>query len=410
MEVKTFEPGDKVSLRTLTKTWEGHILESHDPQVLLLKLNSGYNIGIREDEVLDAKILEKAEERVKEPFTLPKKPKLQNIALVITGGTISSRLDPKSGAVIPTDEEEILKIAPEISNICNITRIEKPFLKFSEDMSWLDWKKLAEISSELLNDKKIDGIVITHGSDTLHYTSAALSFFLQNLNKPVALTYSQRSIDRASTDASLNLICAAKYAISDIAEVAIIAHKDSNDESCIAIPGKSARKMHTSKRATFEVINDTPIAEISKDNFKILKTFNARNNSGQVKLDSKYSPHISIVKVHPGLDPEIIEHYQKIGYKGLILEVTGLGHVPGRDSEGNLLPKIKKAIQEGMTICATAQTIFGSLNPNVYSRGRELLDTGIIFLENMTSECAFVKLGWILGHKGWNPKEKFFAY
>ncbi len=407
MQTKTFEPGDKVSLKTRTKLWQGHILESHDPEIILLKLESGYNIGIRESEIMAASVIEKSKPLEKKPFELKKSPKLPNVALIMTGGTISSRLDPKSGAVIPTDAEEILKIAPKISEICNITKIEKPFLKFSEDMGWHDWKILAEVSEKFLNDQEIDGIIITHGTDTLHYTGAALSFFIKDLNKPIALTYSQRSIDRASTDASLNLICAAKYAVSDIAEVALIGHKDTNDGVCIAIPGLSARKMHTSERATFKAINDTPIAEISESHFKILKEFNAKDKERKAKLDAKYSTNVAIIKVHPSLDPQIIEHYVEEGYKGLILETTGLGHVPGKNSENNWLPKIKKAItNDKITICATAQTIYGHLNPKVYSSGRELEDTGIIFASIMTSESAFVKLGWILGHKTWNPKEK----
>ena len=405
MKEKTFQPGDKVALQTKGKLWKGHALQSHDPEVILLKLSSGYNIGIREREIIDAKVLEKAKPLEKAKEELEQNKKLRNVAMIITGGTISSRLDPKSGGVISTDAEEILTIAPELKDICNIVKIETPFMKFSEDMDPQDWKKIAELATELLNDKNIDGLIVTHGTDTLHYTSAALSFLLQDLNKPIALTYSQRSIDRASTDAALNLVCAARYAVSDIAEVALIGHKNINDNTCIAMPGTKVRKMHTSRRDAFKIINAEPIAEITPEKIEILQEFNARNNK-KVKLDTKYNDKVALITIHRGQDPAILEYYEQQGYKGIILEVTGLGHVPGKQSQKNWIPKIKKAIDNGITICATPQTIYGRLNPNVYSSGRELQKTGIIFLEDMLPETALVKLGWVLGHKNWNPKEK----
>jgi len=405
MEVKTFNPGDKVKIRAKDRTWEGSVLQSPYPEIILLKLSTGYNIGIRENEILDVSILEKYKATEKKELELEHNDELPKVAIIITGGTISSRLDPKTGGVISTDAEEILNIAPKVKEICNITKIEKPFMKWSENMSFSDWKKLAETCEKLLNDDEIDGIIITQGTDFLHYTSAALSFFIKNLNKPIALTYSQRSIDRASTDAALNLICAAKYAISDIAEVALVGHKDTNDEACLAMPATKVRKMHTSKRDAFKVVNDEQIAEISPTELKILKTFNARSKN-KVKIDTKFQDKVALVQIHPGQDPAILDFYAKEGYKGIILEVSGIGQVPTQDAKFNWLPKIKKAVQNGMVICATSQTIFGRLNPNIYSAGRDLQKTGIIFLEDMLSETAFVKLGWVLGHKTWNVKEK----
>jgi glutamyl-tRNA(Gln) amidotransferase subunit D len=407
MDTKKFNAGDKIKLQTKEKSWEGVILESHDSSVILLKLNSGYNIGIRESEILDAILIEKATAVKKEKIEPTIDKGRKNIAIIITGGTISSRLDPKTGGVISTDAEEILNIAPEIKNICNIIKIEKPFMKWSENMSFNDWKKIAEMCQGLLNDGNIEGIIITHGTDFLHYTSSALSFFISKLNKPIALTYSQRSIDRGSTDAALNLICAAKFAVSDIAEIALVGHKDKNDNVCIAMPGTKVRKMHTSKRDAFKIVNSEPLAEITKDELKILRNFNARNSEKCI-TDIKYEDKIAIIKIFPGQDPSIIEYYTNEGYKGLILEIAGIGQVPGKDASGyNWLPKIKKAIENGMTICATPQTIFGRLNMHVYDNGIELEKTGIINLKDMLTETAFVKLAWVLGHKTWaKDKEK----
>ena len=406
MKTKTLTPGDRTKLQTKEKTWIGIILESHDPEVILLKLSSGYNIGIKESEILNVKVLEKSKLIEKKKIKLEKNKSLPNIAIIITGGTISARLDPKTGAVVATDAEEILKLAPEIKNICNIVKIEKPFSKMSEDMAPADFKKIAQTAEKLLNNQSISGIIITHGKDILHYTSAALSFFLRDLNKPVALTYSQRSIDRGSTDAALNLICAARYAISDIAEVALIGHKNLDDKTCVAMPGTKVRKMHTSRRDTFKTINDSPIAEITPTNLTILKNFNARNTN-KVKLDAKFSDKVALVKIYPGQNPEILNYYAEKGYKGIIIELTGLGHVPGKNAtKYNWLPTIKKLINQGVIICGTPQTLYGELNLNVYSAGRELLKTGMLSLKDILPETAFIKLSWVLGHKAWAKDKK----
>ena len=243
--------------------------------------------------------------------------------------------------------------------------------------------------------------MLVPGDNAVNLISPLEDIPVSVLNKPLALTYSQRSIDRGSTDAALNLICAAKYAISDIAEVALIGHKNLDDETCLAMPGTKTRKMHTSRRDTFKIINSTPLAEITKDKFTILKNFNARDNNKKAKLNAKYSDKVALVKVHPGKSPEILDFYAKRGYKGIILELTGLGHTPSKQSKHNWIPTIKKLIKSGIIICGTPQTIYGRLNPNVYSGGRELQKTGLIFLEDMLPETALVKLGWVLGHSSW---------
>ncbi|GAI78977.1 unnamed protein product, partial [marine sediment metagenome] len=152
----------------------------------------------------------------------------------------------KGGVDWLTDPETLFKFYPSLFEKVNVLKVEVPFMKASEDMDFKDWQKIARVAEKLLNNQNIRGIIITHGTDFLHYTSAALSFFLRNLNKPVVLTYSQRSIDRASSDANLNLQCAALVAISDIAEVMIVGHASSNDDFCYAMPGTKVRKLHTS--------------------------------------------------------------------------------------------------------------------------------------------------------------------
>jgi len=269
----------------------------------------------------------------------------------------------------------------------------------SENMSSREWKKIAKLAAELLNDAEIKGIIITHGTDTLHYAASALSFFLKNLSKPVVFTYSQRSTDRASSDAALNLQCAAQAAISGIAEVMIVGHASTNDDFCYAMPATKVRKMHSSRRDAFRCINSTPIAKIFPGKIEILSQHKKRNNS-KVKLDAAYEDKVALVKFYPGMSPDIIDCYEK-NCRGIVIEMTGLGHLATKEARYNLIPKLKQAIKKGIIVCAAAQTLYGRLNPLVYSPGRELQKIGIIYLEDMLPETALVKLGWVLAHKEW---------
>src|SRR3989344_5447956 len=177
-------------------------------------------------------------------------------------GIILSKYDSRTGGVHPlTNPEELFKFYPEIFEIANVSKVEVPFMKASEDMDYKDWQKIAKVAEKNLNDQNIKGIIITHGTDILHYTSAALNFFLGKVNKPVVLTYSQRSVDRASSDANLNLKCAALMAISDAAEVMLVGHATENDDFCYAMPGTKVRKMHSSRRDAFKVVNAEPFAK-----------------------------------------------------------------------------------------------------------------------------------------------------
>ena len=397
--------GDKVKISTVKEVVEGIMLESSEPEILLIKLNSGYNIGIKKEDVTGiegGKRKKKEEVKVKETKINKNLPKID---MIITGGTISSRLDPETGAVKwLTKPEDLFKFYPEIFNIVNVRKVKIPFMKASENMDYLDWKEIAKACEESLNDKEVEGVIITHGTDFLHYTSAALSFFLQDLNKPVVLTYAQRSSDRASSDASLNLQCAAYAAISDIAEVMLVGHASVNDDFCFALRGSKVRKLHSSRRDAFKAVNDKPIAKIFPEGkIEIMNSYKKRNN-GKVILDDKFNDKVALIKFYPGMDAEIFDFLQR--YEGVVLELSGLGHLAVDEARKNLLPSIKKAIDNGLIVCAAGQTIYGRLDPLVYSPGRKLMKAGIIFLEDMLAETAYVKLGWVLGHSAWKTKVK----
>jgi len=405
---KKAKPGNYVEISLMKKSYKGILLESAESEkrTVLLKLDSGYNIGFNKKDILEIKILKRFQEK-KEEIEIKKDKEKPNIGMIITGGTIAARLNPKKGGVDwLTSPEDLFKFYPEIFDEVNIVKVEVPFMIASEDMNFRHWQKIARTAEKLLNDVNIKGVIITHGTDFLHYTSAALSFFLKNLNKPVVLTYSQRSIDRASSDANLNLQCSALAAISDIAEVMLVGHASINDDFCYAIRGCNVLKLNTSRRDAFRPINDLPIAKIYPDKIEIISDHNSRKK-GKTKTDVKFEEKVALVKIYPGQNPDVLDYYVKKKYKGIVLEVGGLGHVPTKRSKMPWTKKIKEVIAKGLVVCVAAQTIYGRLDLLVYSNGRELLDAGVIPLEDMLSTTALVKLGYILGHKEWaKSKEK----
>jgi len=409
-ESENIEHGDEVKVITSKEEREGKLLKSPKQGVILIKLGSGYNIGIKKEDVLDIELIEKNSnnigEVVDEKEELNKNKKNPKIDVIVTGGTISSRIDPSKGGVNSlTSPKELFKFYPEIFDIVQINKVKVPFMKASENMDYVDWKNLAKEIQESLGDKDVEGVIVTHGTDFLHYTSVALSFFLKNVNKPIVLTYSQRSTDRGSSDARLNLQCAARAAISDIAEVILVGHASVNDDFCYALKGTKCRKMHTSRRDAFKPINTRALAKVWPDSVDPILRYNVKSQECKkedkgVEIDARYNDDVALVKFYPGMNPEFID-YLSNNYEGIVIEASGLGHIATREARKNLLPAIKKAIKNGLVVCMTSQTYYGKLGPQVYSLGRVLSDSGIIFLKDMLPETALVKLGYVLGHKSW---------
>jgi glutamyl-tRNA(Gln) amidotransferase subunit D len=402
------QAGDYVEIHLSKIIYEGILLESPETEknILLLKLDNGYNIGFNKKDILEIKLLKRAKE-IEERFEIPKNKEKPNIAMIITGGTIAARLNPKKGGVDwLTSSEDLFKFYPKLFEKVNVSKVEIPFMKASEDMDFKDWQKIAKVTERLLNDGSIKGVIITHGTDFLHYTSAALSFFLRNLNKPVVLTYSQRSIDRASSDANLNLQCSALAAISDIAEVMLVGHATENDDFCYAMSGTKVRKLHTSRRDAFRVVNSKPFAKISSNYIERISEHNVRNEKGKVKLDLGFEERVALVKIYPGQNPDILDFYLKNKYKGIVLELSGLGHAPTMRARNGWTKKLKEVQDKGLIICAVSQCINGRVDALVYSNGREILETGVIYLEDMLAETSLVKLGYVLGHKEWSKNKE----
>jgi len=396
------ESGDKIEVRINGNTEKGRLLDSHDRGVLLLKLGSGYNIGLKKEDISEISVIEKRmisseSEDSEKSMISGKKP---IIDFYLTGGTISSKLDSETGGVKwLIGAKELFQMYPEIFEVADI-RVHHPFMKSSENMDSKDWIRLAKLVGKSLNDNHVKGVIISHGTDFLHYTGSALSFMLGKLNKPVVLTYSQRSSDRGSSDSRLNLVCAARMALSDVAEVMLVGHATSNDDYCYALQANKSRKMHTSRRDTFRPINCRPIAKVWQDGKieMIRKEINKRNK-GKVKVDGVFDSRVALVKFYPGQDPKILDYYRK-NFRAIIIEMSGLGHVIS-EGKNNWVPKLKEVIDKRLFVYAAPQTIYGRLDPLVYSPGRKLKEIGVNFLDDILPETALVKLGWILGHPSW---------
>jgi len=389
--------GDIVRIKTSDDEIEGVVIPSFDPDVVLLKLETGYNIGVEKNRIRSMKkIGVRKSEAFPEAKSHQKKGK-PGVSMIATGGTISSRVDYNTGAVKPLmSPQQLFFLAPKLLDTLKVNKIERPFSVLSENMEPKHWAKIAKLAANLLNKKENNGLIITHGTDTLHYTAAALGFMLKNLNKPVVLTYSQRSTDRGSTDTVLNLTCAGHAALSDMAEVILVGHGTTSDDYCYALRGVKSRKMHTSRRDTFRPINDLPIARIDeKGNVVSMQVYNKRDEKKKVVSDTAFEEKVALIKYYPGADAGIIDYYVNRKYKGLVIEATGLGHV----STEKWLPAIKKAIKKGVVICFAPQTLYGKLDQYIYTSGRELADAGVIFLGDILPETAYVKLGWVLGHE-----------
>jgi len=398
--VKKAEAGDTVELTTKKGKEKGVLLESYESGVILLKIESGYNIGFKKEDVKKIRLIEK---RVEPEETEVKKGSGKpRVDIITTGGTIVSSLDLKTGGVKDlTTPGELFKYYPEIFDLADV-KVEGIPPKATENMDFSDWQRIAKRVVKSLNDSNVQGVIVMAGTDFLHYLSAALSFFVRDLGKPLVITYSQRSSDRGSSDARLNLECAMKAALSDVAEVMVVGHGSSDDTYCNALLGTKCRKMHTSRRDAFKSINISPLAKIS-DKMEILRDVNKRSK-GKCKFDGGFEERVGLIKFYPGQDPAILDWYGK-KYKGLVIEASGIG---GLLTEGSnsWLPSLRKLIAKGVVVCVASQTIYGRLDPMIYSPGRQLKKLGLIFLGDMLSETALVKLGWVLGHKDWNPEEK----
>jgi glutamyl-tRNA(Gln) amidotransferase subunit D len=398
-------PGDLVRVAADGETYEGVLLPAavNDTKFVTIKLKSGYNIGIAAGNVSKTEVLQSGASG----FLGDKKPSAPKVtkpyvSLLSCGGTIASRIDYRTGAVLSfVSPEELLESLPKIPGIS--VKPRPLFSISSEDMAPAHWTKIAcGVADELSGGA--EGVVVTHGTDTMHYTSAALSFMLQGLPAPVVLTGSQRSSDRGSSDAQDNVRAALTAAKADLSGVFVCMHENLNDDACALHFGTKVRKMHTSRRDAFRSINSLPAARIypATEKFEKISPLARPRGSGKLSLDVKMNTNVALLYAYPGIRPEAISALSR--YDGVVLAGTGLGHLPintgGDRLSVSVLPAVKKLVASDIPVVLTSQTIYGRIDMDVYSPGRELEGAGVIGnLCDMTPETAYVKLMWVLGHE-----------
>jgi glutamyl-tRNA(Gln) amidotransferase subunit D len=382
-----------VEVKTANGTFTGIVLprsETADPHHIVLKLRSGYNVGIAAGTVQTITVQGRREAHYKIPEKeFPYDPKKPRVKLLGTGGTIASRLDYRTGAVIPAfSPGELYGSVPELADICNL-ETEKLYGVFSENMGPEQWIGTAQaIGREI--ERGVQGIVIGHGTDTMHHTAGILSFMVQQSPVPIVMVGSQRSSDRPSSDAALNLMHSVKTAAeSNIAEIMVCMFGPTSDEYGLLHRGTRVRKMHSSYRSTFRTIGDVPLAMVSREKITPLRDdYKRRRGDRNVVVNTAFEEKVSIVYYYPNMKPDIIDALIDNNYRGIVIAGTGLGHV-----NKPLYPSLKRAHEKNIAV----QTLWGYVQMYVYDTGRDMMELGVVPGANMLPEVAYVKLGWALG-------------
>ncbi|MEK6907322.1 MAG: Glu-tRNA(Gln) amidotransferase subunit GatD [Nanoarchaeota archaeon] len=405
--------GDLVSVSTKDRTYFGTLIPSVDDDVITLKLDSGYNLGMRKDKIKSVKILKQISGKDSKKQLIVYNKNLPTISILHTGGTIASKVDYKTGGVVSAfTPEDLIEMFPELRDIANFkTRLIREM--WSDDLRFKHFSILArEIEKEIKNN--ISGIIIGMGTDNLAVAAAGLSFALESCPVPVILVGAQRSSDRGSSDAFLNLASAALLITkTDFSGVAICMHENLNDKTCVIMPACKTRKFHTSRRDAFKIVNDSIIARVHYNESKVDFFKNNYIKKGEkLVIKDKFEEKVGLIRITVNMNAKQFLAYK--GYKGLVIEGTGLGHTPLDvvDNETKEHANIKKALQElakDTVLVMTSQCLFGRVNLNVYSKGRELQKIGVISGEDMLPETAFVKLSWLLGNHNKNDVKELIG-
>ena len=394
LEAAGASEGCMVTLEAGGQTYTGKVMPHHEfsaPDIIILKMKSGYNVGIRVDRDSKITVLEQPAVHEKKEAAIEEKKGLPTLVLIGTGGTIASYVDYRTGAVHPAlSTSDMINAIPEIRDVANI-RAKVLFSIFSENMDVCNWQELAKCVVEEINNGA-DGVIIPHGTDTLGYTAAALSFMLGDVPKPVILVGAQRSSDRPSSDASTNLMACARFCTQGKkAGVFAIMHDTQGDDSFAVHNGARVRKMHTSRRDAFKSINASPVAHIDAAG-KIQYLSPCRDvTDDKAVAQVDMEKDVVLLQFFPGMDPAVFEPVI-MGSKGVVIAGSGLGHI-----NSPMIPLVRKATDAGIPVVMTSQCLNGRVNMNVYNTGRDLINAGAICVYDMLPETAYVKLKWALG-------------
>ncbi|MCL5668201.1 MAG: Glu-tRNA(Gln) amidotransferase subunit GatD [Candidatus Thermoplasmatota archaeon] len=363
-----------------------------DKDIVTVKLSNGYNLALQKNQIELMKIIsEGMENGGSHARQKPTKGKVGNtgkkhVSLLATGGTIASKVDYKTGAVSPS--EDISFISDRVKDVELSSETIDNIL--SENITPEKWIYMAGKIRDSLN--RSDGCVVFHGTDTMSYSASAISFMFSEQTGPIVFVGSQRSSDRPSSDAFMNAEGAIHMATTDFGEVGIAMHGSISDESISMHRAVRSRKMHTSRRDAFRSIGESEVGTYSQGSVRLTPPY--RRAGGKNEIKAKLDPSVSMIYFYPSLSVQDFEGIVARN-KAIIIMGTGLGHV-----SHSLIPSITQAVKEGKKILMTSQCLYGSVNLNVYSTGRELINAGIIPLRNMLPEVALVKAMYVLGNYG----------
>ncbi len=395
--------GDFVKVEKDGVFYEGHVIPGDAGYITLKMVGGGYVAGFLEDDVQVTLL-----PPVAAPPEVPKQvvrntakgagikitPSGKKITIITTGGTIASYVNTETGTVQPTfTGEDLLLEVPELEGFADF-KIRDVFSLLSENMKPVNWKELAQVIYDEIK-AGADGIIVTHGTDTMTYSAAAAAYMIET-PVPIIFTGSQRSPDRPSSDNHMNLMCAARAAAGDIAEVLIVMHGSMSDDFCSLHRAVKARKMHTSRRDTFKSINMFPIANMDyfTGELTFLSDFTAyaKRGENELKITPALEEKCAVVKFVPGADPAIFDYYIEKGYKGIVLEGVGLGHV-----SDDWIPSLQKAAAKKIPVVVTSQCINGGTALGTYETGLAMKEAGVAEAVDQLTEAVFVKLMWLLG-------------
>ncbi|MDR2943959.1 MAG: Glu-tRNA(Gln) amidotransferase subunit GatD [Methanosarcinales archaeon] len=400
-----FKTGDFVKVDKNGVFFEGHVISGEPGYITLKMVGGGYIAGFLENEVQvtllsPAAALSNAPKQVVRNTVkgvgIKIEPSGKQITLITTGGTIASYVNTETETVQPTfTGEDLLLEVPELEGFAEF-KIRDLCSLLSENMKPENWKELAQVIYDEIK-AGADGIIVTHGTDTMTYSAAAAAYMIDT-PVPVIFTGSQRSPDRPSSDNHMNLMCAARAAAGDIAEVLIVMHGSASDDFCSLHRAVKARKMHTSRRDAFKSINMFPIANM--DYFTGELTFlsdfvdYAKRGENELKITPALEEKCAAVKFVPGADPAIFDYYVEKGYKGIVLEGVGLGHV-----SDDWIPSLQKAAGRKIPVIVTSQCIRGSTALGTYETGLAMKKAGVAEAADQLTEAVLVKLMWLLGQE-----------
>ena len=390
--------GDVVSVKTAWGELEGTVVPRYhyeDGEHIVIKLKSGYNVGLDVSGLRGGSVKAKGE---KPGFSASPPPKskgsLPKVLVVGTGGTIASRVDYRTGAVSPVvSSADLHSLVPELSELARV-ETEILFNVFSENMRPAHWTKLALRAGKAV-EEGFDGVVVTHGTDTLGYTAAALSFALAGVPIPVVIVGAQRSTDRPSSDGPLNLMAGVDVAgRAGFSGVYVAMHMDESDGRVAVHRGTRVRKNHTSRRDAFVSVG-VPLAAVwtrSGLGF-VSEGLPPRRKGSKFVPRARFEEKVALLKFYPSMPGGFVQQAGRMGMKGIVVEGTGLGHTSAE--VGAELGRFTKA---GGMVCMTSQCINGRVDMNVYDTGRDLAQEGVVPLEDMLAETALVKAMWALGN------------